>query len=170
MTTTRVTKNQVSFRSRGRTKMGWIHKSTPMRYLIWYKEHGQDKTVWRYKDEVSFVKNGRRQRRPKNPYPPPARRNVSSAVVKAARLSKLFHSFDPRKLRAIDLTWPKALTCLGVCSQLNYLSDKNDGKLREYFHRFGKATVYAGIPKQGRGKGLLIIHGNFEVKSEGIIG
>lgn len=56
----RVGANQVKFGQRGRTKMGWIHRSTPTRYLIWFEEDGKQKTVWRSKDMVTFVKTGRR--------------------------------------------------------------------------------------------------------------
>lgn len=87
-----VKRNQVYFRSRGRTKLGWIHKSTPKRYLIWFREDGKEKSVWRDKDLVSFRKNGRRARKPrnpcpwpKNPCPWPPRKNVSRPVTKAAK-------------------------------------------------------------------------------------
>jgi len=98
---------------------------------------------------------------------PPLKRIVSKAV----KLSRKFYGFDPRKIKSIDVHWPKSLTCLGLCSQVSYVSDKTDGKMREYYHRFdGKVTLFAGVPSQKNGENLLIIKGKFKIQPEGITG
>ncbi len=167
-----VKRNQVYFRSRGRTKLGWIHKSTPTRYLIWFREHGREKTVWRNKDLVSFRKNGRRARKPKNPCPWPPKQNVSRATIGGAvRLSKRFHGFRPRRLSGVRITWPKALVLLGHVVRLDYLSDKEDGKRRIYTHDFGRPVqVFASGSARSGQKNLLLLHGKFTITEEGIVG
>lgn len=161
--------NRVFFDQYGRRKVGWIHRSTPTRYLVWYRMNGKARTVWRRKDRVIFAATGRRGRL--NPCPKSLRQNTRSHVVRAARLSKIFHGFDPRKLRAVRVSWPRALTCLGVCSQVNYVSRKHDGKLREYYHRFASGcTLYVAPKKQADGTNLLIIRGRFTIEPEGITG
>lgn len=231
MAQSRVTKNQVYFSQRGQTHVGWIHRSTPTRYQIWYEDRGKKRLVWRRKNRVSFVRDGRRARAV-NPDPSeigsrvsyvddfgtvltgqivrvselgnyyivetdpkwkkkgrpftryvyrqpnqieilkPAtksRANPSAAVHLAADLSRRFYGFDPRHLKMIDLKWPKALTHLGQCSAVNYISDKFDGKVREYVHDFdGKVHLFAGAPSQRKGKNMLIIIGNFGLTEKGI--
>lgn len=169
MTAQNVTKNQVSFKQRGRTKMGWIHRSTPTRYLVWFKEDGREKTVWRRKNEVTFVSDGRRRRRrPKNPCPPRPNR---SQLAHAADLSKRFHGPPPRYRKRVNLNWPKAVASLGRCMRLDYLSDKFDGKRRVYRHDFGDPPdVYAAPGKQPGGKTMLIVIGKFQLKRAGITG
>lgn len=152
--------------------MGWIHKSTPTRYLIWFRVRGKVKTVWRAKDLVGFVKNGRRAREPKNPYPWPPRQNVSRATIKrAVSLSKRFHGFRPRRLSRVKVTWPKALVLLGHVVRLDYLSDKEDGKPRIYTHDFDRpAQVFASGSAKGGQKNILLLHGRFAITEEGIVG
>ena len=167
-----VKRNQVYFRSRGRTKLGWIHKSTPKRYLIWFREDGKEKSVWRDKDLVSFRKNGRRARKPRNPCPWPPRQNVSRETVKqAAGLSKRFHGLHPRRLSKVRITWPKALVLIGHVVRLDYLSDKDDGKPRIYTHDFGSPVqVFASGSARSGQKNLLLLHGSFAITEKGIVG
>lgn len=93
------------------------------------------------------------------------------AVDQAIKLSKRFHGFDPRRLQSVDIVWPKALVLIGRCLRIDYLCDKFDGKDRIYFHEFkNQCVVYAGESPQKDGTSLLIIHGKFKIKPEGITG
>lgn len=167
------TPNQVRFGMRGRTVVGWINRETPTRYEISYKVGAALKHVWRSKDKVVFVTTGRRGLVKANPNKAtcPTTANPEAALKSAAELSRKFFGFDPRKVRRINLTWPKALMCLGSCVRLDYLSDKFDGKARVYFHEFdGPCNVYAAEKQQADGSGVLVIHGKFKIKPEGITG
>lgn len=167
-----IKRNQVYFRSRGRTKLGWIHQSTPTRYLIWFRENGKEKSVWRGKDLVSFRKNGRRAPKPKNPCPWPPRQNVSRATIeRAARLSQRFHGLRPRRVDKVRITWPKALVLIGNVVRLDYLSDKEDGKQRIYTHDFGSPVqVFASGSARSGQKNILLLHGRFAITEKGIVG
>lgn len=95
----------------------------------------------------------------------------SKAVKRALKISARFYGFSPRRIQLMAWKWPKALAHLGRCSQLNYVSDKFDGKVREYFHQFeNNAQVFTADSPQRNGDRLLIIRGRFKVKDEGIIG
>jgi len=99
------------------------------------------------------------------------KQNPSAAVKKALALSERFHQLVPRRIKMVKINWPKALMQIGGCVQINYLSDKFDGKPREYFHRFeGPAVVYTGERLQADGSCLLVIKGKFKITKEGIIG
>ena len=164
----KVSPNQVKFGMRGKTVVGWINRETPTRYEINYKAGAALRSVWRDKNKVKFQLSGR-PGRVRNVCPKAA--NPAEAVNKAMRLSKSFHGFDPRRIKGVDLDWPKALVCLGPCVRLDYYSDKHDGKPRIYFHEFEKpAAVYAAESPQPDGTNLLIIHGHFSIKPEGITG
>lgn len=122
------------------------------------------------RDEAARL--GLRQYKSKNPCPRPARKNVSrKAIKRAAGLSQRFHGFRPRRLTAVNVTWPKALVLLGHVVRLDYLSDKEDGKVRCYTHDFKQpVSVFAsGSAKTGQ-KNILLLHGNFSIVQEGIVG
>jgi len=162
-----VTPNQVIFGKGGKSLVGWINRETPTRYEISYKVGSGLAHVWRAKDKVKFMATGRRGR--SNPCPKKA--NPDAALDQALKLSKEFHGFDPRKIHKVKIEWPKALVMLGPCVRLDYHSDKFDGKPRIYFHEFEKpAAVYAAESPQPDGTNLLIIHGHFRIKPEGITG
>lgn len=165
------TPNQVKFGQAGKTKIGWIHHATPTRYQVVYKDGAHLRFVWRAKNKIQFVKTGRSGRIKKNPCPKEANPGVKKDIRAAAALSKLFHQLAPRFLKEVDIDWPKALTCLGGCAQVNYISDKFDGKLKEYFHPFeGPCKLYAGTRNGRQVQGLLIIHGKFKITKDGIEG
>lgn len=97
--------------------------------------------------------------------------NKNKSLKKAVKLSRKFYGFDPRKIKKVNITWPRALVSIGAAAQINYISDKFDGKMREYFHNFeNKAVVYVGDTPQKDGTSLIIIHGNFKIKPDGIVG
>lgn len=168
------TANQVRFGQAGKTKIGWINYATPTRYEIVYKDGAHIRFVWRAKNKVLFVKTGRRGRIATNPYPKeknPDQAKVKREIQAAAKLSEVFHQLAPRYLNKVKIDWPKALTCLGGCAQVNYISDKFDGKPREYYHQFeGPCKLYTGTRKGRQVQGLLIIHGNFKITKDGIVG
>lgn len=96
---------------------------------------------------------------------------MTPALKRALDLSREFFDLEPRKVKRVDIDWPKALVCLGVCPQVDYISDKFDGKIRHYFHEFeGPCQLFAGDAPQVDGSNILIIHGNFKLKPEGITG
>lgn len=151
--TGRVRGNEVYFTVRGKRRLGWIHKSTPKRYLIWTPDAPP---VWRYKRDVEVVGT---------------RRNAGGQLQEALTKSAEFHGFVPRRIRKVSIKWPRALVHLGPCVQLDYVSDKHDGKLRQYFHEFkSRCELYAAPAAQPNGDGLLILKGKFKVKPEGITG
>lgn len=93
------------------------------------------------------------------------------ALSRAVKRSEKFYGLRARRARAVDIAWPKALARIGHCSQLNYLSDKFDGKLREYFHKFKKPPeVFVADKPQPDGSELIILKGKFKIKSVGITG
>lgn len=100
------------------------------------------------------------------------RQNVSGdAITRAVKLSQRFHGFRPRRLTGVNVTWPKALVLIGHVVRLDYLSDKEDGKTRCYTHDFqAPVSVFAsGSAKTGQ-KNILLLHGNFSITQEGIVG
>lgn len=162
-----ISPNQVKFGKGGKTLVGWINRETPTRYEISYKVGSGLAHVWRKKDKVQFVLSGKRG----HINPCPKRANPDPALDRAVKLSKEFHGFDPRKIHEVKIEWPKALVALGPCVRLDYYSDKFDGKGRIYFHEFEKpAAVYAAESPQPDGTNLLIVHGRFRIKPEGITG
>jgi hypothetical protein len=63
------------------------------------------------------------------------------------------------------------LVGIGDAAQINYVSDKFDGEVREYFHKFGPGVeVFAADQPQPDGRELLVIIGKFKIKPEGIVG
>lgn len=74
------------------------------------------------------------------------------------------------------MEWPRALMMLGLCAQVDYVSDKFDNKIRRYFHEFELSDpekpclLLADAQPQPDGSHLLIIKGHFKIKPEGIVG
>jgi hypothetical protein len=161
------TPNQVKFGMRGHTKVGWINRETLTRYQISYKVGSALRHVWRMKDKVKFARTGKPGRVPNNC---PKTANPPEVDIHAA--SEMFHQRAPRfKSFKEDFTWPKKLPLIGPCTMIEYVSDKFDGRVRRYYHKFGKGTrVYFDPAHQKNGEAILIIRGPFEIKPEGITG
>lgn len=169
----RITSNQVLFGSRGKTLVGWINRETPTRYEITYKDGATTRTLWRRKDKVKFQATGRAGKLPKTPNRCPKQANptTNGELIDAARLSEKFHGFKPRRISQANITWPRALVRIGACAQVDYVSDKFDGKLRQYYHEFEKAChVYAFPRPQADGSNALLIVGKFKIDKDGLIG
>ena len=96
---------------------------------------------------------------------------MSGQLSAAIDRSSEFYQLRPRHIKKVNIIWPTALVQIGPCSQLNYVSDKFDETLREYFHKFEKLPmIFASAVKQPDGSEILIIKGRFEIKPEGITG
>lgn len=167
------TPNQVLFGMRGKTIVGWINQETPTRYQITYKHGAQTRTVWRDRTKVKFMRSGKygkplplsRNNCPKTANP------KDKGIQAATALSESFHGFKARNVHKVKIEWPRAMALLGQCVQVDYVSDKFDGKIRQYFHEFEKpAFVLAAPGSQPDGDGLLVIKGKFKIKPEGITG
>lgn len=160
------TDNQVLFGAGGKTKVGWINRETATRYEITYKSGAQTKTVWRAKNKVKFQRTGKVPRLPNN-----CPKTANSPLSEAAKASAMFHQLAPRKVGRQSYTWPKSLAAIGPIARIEYVSDKFDGKARQYFHDFGPgAQAYFDPRPQSNGDTLLIIRGPFKIKPEGITG
>jgi len=60
---------------------------------------------------------------------------------------------------------------IGHCAQIDYLSDKWDHKLRQYFHEFDQPPeIYATAAPGRNGEMMLVIVGKFKIEADGIIG
>lgn len=71
----------------------------------------------------------------------------------------------------IGLVWPKALVHVGKCSQINYVNDKFDEKLREYFHKFeSMPDMFFAEKPQPDGTELIVLKGKFKIEPQGITG
>ena len=160
------TPNQVKFGMRGRTVIGWINAETPTRYHITYKVGAQTREVWRRKDKVKFQATGK-VGRVKNNCPKTANGPLGEAVA----ASEMFYGLKARHKKSQVYAWPKSLAKIGPCVRLEYLSDKFDGKKRQYFHDFGPgAEVFFDPRTQANGDALILIRGKFTIKPEGITG
>lgn len=98
---------------------------------------------------------------------------LPAATRKAVEKSKEFFGFFPRGLKTTKIEWPTDLVIIGAAAQLNYVSDKFDGKMREYFHRFdakNRTVVLLDADEQPDGSRLLILKGHFKVDDRGLIG
>ncbi len=166
------TDNQVYFKQYGKNKVGWINRETPTKYELTFKVGESTRTVLRPKNKVMFVKTGKKGKIKKNPTGKcSATKNPTKALQEAIHLSREFHGLEPRKVRNIKFEIPKSLMQIGSCSQVNYISDKFDEKIREYFHQFtNEALLFADPKPQKDGKQVLIIIGKFKIKPEGITG
>lgn len=89
----------------------------------------------------------------------------------AKKLSSRFYWMKPRRVKALEIQWPKSLVMIGVCPEINYVSDKFDGVVKQYFHEFEDLPiVMIGVPRQKNGENLIIIKGKFKIKADGIVG
>ena len=111
----------------------------------------------------SLVNAGKRRAGEKTANPSP--------VERASKLSKKFHGAAPRTVNYIDFCSPKCLALIGSCAQLDYVSDKWDGKKRQYYHKFQKPCLVMADPDpQPDGSRLIVLLGNFKINKRGIIG
>jgi hypothetical protein len=102
---------------------------------------------------------------------PKYKKRIKAATKKALDLSRKFYSFDPRRISRRNIVWPKSFLVLGSCAQVDYISDKFDGKFKQYFHEFSGPCVLLGSPdSQKNGERMLIILGKFKLTKDGIIG
>lgn len=122
--------------------------------------------------EAQVTRRSTKRRRSSNPRPGRnSLRATSGNVVAAVRLSKLFHSLNPREIVELDVTWPKALVSLGLSTRLDYLSDKFDGEPRVYFHEFDRPPMlFTAAALQPNGDSILILIGKFKIEKAGIVG
>lgn len=165
-----ISANQVLFGMRGKTIVGWINRDTGKNYEITYKDGRQTRTVTRRKDKVKFMRTRKYGKVP-NRCPHAANPKGPGPIRRAIELSKKFYGFKPRHLKTVSLTWPRALVLIGQCAQVDYVSDKFDGKERQYYHRFSHpCTIYASEQPQKDGSSLLIIKGQFKIQKQGITG
>lgn len=102
-----------------------------------------------------------------------AKRRKSAERQAAIRLSRQFFGADPRAIHKLSIDWPTKLTALGEVGTLSYICDKEDGKMREWLHRFKRGAVLLAAPKRV-GKSpysrMLVIVGDFKITSRGITG
>lgn len=99
------------------------------------------------------------------------KRRVKKAVDRARKLSRRFYGYRPRHLRSCNIVWPKALVSLGFCAQIDYVTDKDDGKVRRYYHEFARGIrVFAGADSQPNGESLIVIKGKFKITEDGLVG
>ncbi len=99
------------------------------------------------------------------------RHQISKGLQKALELSRSFYGMAPRSVRKIKITWPKAVVCIGAAAQVDYISDKFDGTIRQYFHEFeGTAVAFVTAEPLADGDNLIIIKGNFKITPDGITG
>jgi hypothetical protein len=153
--------------------MGWIHRATPTRYEVTYKDGRRTRTLWRRKDRVQFSRSGKYGKLggPHKNWTHPSTANPDDPVKRAARMSELFNGRPPKRVTSVNVTLPKALVHIGPCAQIDYVSGKFDGKKRQYYHVFeGQAELYAAADPMPDGRTLLMILGDFEIKPEGITG
>jgi len=102
---------------------------------------------------------------------PKFKKFIKPAVKKAMDLSRKFYGFDPRRINRRKIVWPKSLVVLGSCAQIDYVSDKYDGKDKQYYHEFAGPCVLLGSPDaQQNGESMLIVLGKFKLTENGIIG
>ncbi len=99
------------------------------------------------------------------------RHKITAGLKRALDLSRQFYGMAPRVIRKVKIDWPKSVVCIGAAAQIDYISDKFDGKVRQYFHEFeGEAVVFVGADPQKDGDNLIIIKGNFQITPDGITG
>ncbi|MHC4645187.1 MAG: hypothetical protein ACYTBJ_06780 [Planctomycetota bacterium] len=165
------TANQVYFAQYGKSKVGWINRETPTRYQITYKVNGRTRSVWRLKSQVKFLLPKKRRGNPTWPCPTAKNPSGDRALAQAAKRSKDFYGFDPRRVRQVNLQFPKALALVGAAARIDYKSDKFDGKQRIYFHDFKcPVQIFMSEKKQPNGDEILILKGRFRITPRGIVG
>ena len=98
-------------------------------------------------------------------------RRIGKALKAALEKSAEFHGRAPKAILRKKLQVPKAMIRIGVCAQVDYVSNKWDGKFRRYFHEFeGEPEIYATAKPSSNGENMLIIVGKFKIEADGIIG
>lgn len=100
---------------------------------------------------------------------------MKKVKVNAIRLgverSEKFYGLKARGRRTTNIRVSRVMVRIGHCSQLNYLSDKFDGRMREYYHRFKRAPeVLVCNRPQADGTEIIILRGKFKIESAGITG
>lgn len=96
---------------------------------------------------------------------------ASKALRDALAKSSEFHGRPPKAIRRKKLMIPKALVRIGACAQVDYISNKWDGKFRRYFHEFeNEPEIFATAKPSKNGEVMLIIVGKFKIEADGIIG
>jgi hypothetical protein len=99
------------------------------------------------------------------------RKRISKALRAALAKSAEFTGRPPKRIRKISIKWPESLVAIGPCAQVDYISNKFDGKYRRYFHEFeGDAFIFAAPDPQKDGRNMLVIVGDFTIEADGIIG
>lgn len=89
----------------------------------------------------------------------------------AKRMAELFNDAPARRRGSVSLEMPKALTHIGPCAQVDYISQKWGRGKAQYYHTFeGDAQLYALPKPMPDGRSALLILGDFQVKPEGITG
>lgn len=100
-----------------------------------------------------------------------SRARISKALREALAKSSEFHGRPPKAIRRRRVRIPKALVRIGAAAQVDYVSDKWDGKFRRYFHEFENEPELYATPKPDRnGEMILVIVGKFKLNADGIIG
>lgn len=98
---------------------------------------------------------------------------ISKALKLALEKSEEFFGFRPRYVKKAAIEWPKSLVQIGAAAQVDYISDKFDGKVRRYFHEFegeDLPLMFAAPAPQRNGENMIIIVGKFKIEKDGIIG
>lgn len=100
-----------------------------------------------------------------------SRARASKSLKEALEKSSEFHGRAPKAVRRRRLVVPKALVRIGAAAQIDYVSDKWDGKSRRYFHEFEEMPeIYATARPDRSGQMMLVLVGKFKIEADGIIG
>lgn len=99
------------------------------------------------------------------------KRNPSTAEWNALiELYKTFHSFDPEGMHVVKVDSdriPKVLVNIGTFEEVTYRSDKFDGQMRSYTHKFKNERPRLCAGADGR---LYIVGGDYVITERGIEG
>lgn len=99
------------------------------------------------------------------------KRATKADVKRALDRSEEFHGFIPRRVKAVEWNYPRSVVHLGHCAQVDYITDKYDKIVRQYFHEFsGRCDLFAADRPMRSGDEMLIIVGEFKITREGIVG
>lgn len=85
----------------------------------------------------------------------------------AVELYKGFHARNDIEIFNEEINIPKELVFIGKATELNYQSDKWDGKSRHYRHKF---KTFGNVLASPDGTMVIITGLNFKIKPEGITG
>ncbi|MBN8571621.1 MAG: hypothetical protein J0M18_18505 [Ignavibacteria bacterium] len=95
------------------------------------------------------------------------RNNPEGKERQAIELYKGFHARNDIEIFSEDIKIPKELVFIGKATELNYQSDKWDGKARHYRHKY---KTFGDVLADPAGKMIIITGLNFKIKPEGITG